>query len=56
MAVTYLEPIPELTGEKAIEFEEKMKNAKPIELTEKEIGWLKTIKINGKPINEIITE
>lgn len=50
MAVTYLEPIPELRGEKAIQFEKKMKEVKPVNLSEKELSWLKSMRIDGEKI------
>jgi hypothetical protein len=50
MAITYFEPIPELRGDKAIEFEKRMKDVKPINLSEKELSWLKSMKIDGKKI------
>lgn len=50
MAVSYLEPIPELTGNKAKKFEEKMKSIKPKVLSKDEKDWLKTVKIGGEPV------
>jgi len=50
MAVTYLDPIPELSGKKAKEFAEKMLNVKPIKLTEEKKEWLKTVKIGDQHI------
>jgi hypothetical protein len=45
-----LDPIPTLTGNKAIEFEKRIRNVKPLKLTEEEISWLKSMKINGKEV------
>ena len=50
MAVSYLEPIPELTGQKAKQFEEKMKSVKPKVLSKDEKAWLETVKIGGQPV------
>ena len=50
MAVSYLEPIPELRDKKAIEFEEKMKSVKPDNLSEKELQMLAEIKVAGKSV------
>lgn len=50
MAISYLEPIPELSGKKAKQFEEKMKSIKPKILSKNEKAWLETVKIGGQPV------
>ena len=52
MAVTYLEPIPELRAEKARQFEKNMKDVKPAKFSEKEIKILKSLKIAGQHLYE----